>query len=1748
MLRRQFITGSPPSRKDSGILLLSRSEHTLRESKSFMKHMTTSFYLGRLARVFATGQPQPSLPPYRPSSAAAWRVPLTALLALLAVLAPGQAQTLPDLITYTFTVLESKTLPGTSTTPGPPCNGTLAAADKLQNLALAANFYQNSCYTDGRYNHNNYPVDRGTVAPSGGAGPLAAYRIYEPLNKATQFLASKHVLYYRFPTIENYSVYSLTGGSLTKVAEVLAAAIPNTTDFVPVPTANPISVSEVVGSVTYVFAPSATRVSSYTLLAPGVEGARVAATPFGDVLKYRYTVTGTPFDTATDLAVGPGDFNNTYSSNRRFFVVRNGNAGLGAVWQDQVNSALKLTWFGADRRSPTTVALANPAAQILACATGDDAGNVFYLTVQPGSGAPNTPRNATLTKAGPTGATLATTAVDTSAAGLNMVEFFKVASMNYLNGKLAVLLGRTMLQSGDGLNHQGGIAVVFNATTLAVERNWGQTSGHSWESVLTTNANGQFVALDLGDNFPRGIHLHKFTGASKNSRVISSYKTAHGTTPQSPSGATYPVYTEISGGGTTYYRWSNDNRTYTELGGIAQTTLGYAASFVGERSPAGRLIDNSRVGGYLNDPRNVGFITVREDFQNASGSGSEVSDDLVLTPGLVETAGFYTFTGGWTPQRNAGVVWLTSYASLAQNASRLKMTARADGSLLLLWELWTDTSYVTTKGMTVAANGTVVNAETALGTQVRLGRREDLFRLNNDLNLVAGNKTDPALELIVIEAANALAPSATTQAATGVTNNAATLKGSANPNGTAAIGFFQWGASTSYGTSTTPVNVGNGTSAVALSTPVSGLTPGVIYHYRAAVSNSFGIFYGGDMQFNTVVIPTPTINLAATALTAQGCVPNNGVIDPGETVTVNFTLTNQATIATANLTATLLTTNGVVSPSAPQSYGALVGGGAAPTRAFSFMATGACGGTITARLQLVDGASSLGTVSATFPLGIASAPLVQSFDSVAPPALPAGWTASWTGVGAAWVTTAASSSSAPNAAFAPNPDNISDNSLVSPAFAINTASAQLSFRHSYVTETTYDGGVLEISTNGGAFTDLLAAGGSFIVAGYNQTVATGYGNPLAGRQAWSGNSGGYVTTTANLPAIAAGKSVRLRWRLGSDNSTAALGWYVDTIAVSDGYACCVGAPAPIVTTLAATAVTNTTATLNGSANPNGSAAIGYFQWGTTTSYGSNTVPVNLGNGTSAVVLTRALSGLTPGVTYHYRAAGSNSTGVVYGADLTFTTPVLPSGPTVTTVAASSVTKNSATLNGSANPNGAATIGFLQWGTNTSYGASSAPVNLGSGTAAVPFSTPLTWLTAGVTYHFRAAASNVAGVVYGNNMTFTTPVVYTPPVSTFTGGDAGEGLDLQGSFAYAVNVGGNGAPGLIGNANFTTDSSAGVSLTAPGGAISTLDDWAAPSFGATPNDDRLELAMRSIRFCNWPTKLIVNLGSLQAGRSYKLQLLFIEQCCDRVFDVKVNSATVATAFRLLDFGPFGTPLAVTHTFTATGSTALIELGGGTIPAGRDGNPTLSAFTLEDLGAANPNTLKIARSGGSAAVSWPAGLRGVLQERTNLTAGTWTYSPSGTTNPITLAATGPAKFYRLVVSPTNDNFAGRTVLTGAPINQTASNVGATKEASEPAHAGNAGGRSLWWSWTAPANGPVTVSLAGSSFDTTQGVYTGTAVTVLTMVAQNDDYDGNLYSRVTFTATAGVTYQIAVDGYNNGPALGGAEAGTIQLNITQ
>jgi hypothetical protein len=283
---------------------------------------------------------------------------------------------------------------------------------------------------------------------------------------------------------------------------------------------------------------------------------------------------------------------------------------------------------------------------------------------------------------------------------------------------------------------------------------------------------------------------------------------------------------------------------------------------------------------------------------------------------------------------------------------------------------------------------------------------------------------------------------------------------------------------------------------------------------------------------------------------------------------VNLTLANNGGSPTTNLVATLQPTGGVAGPNGPQNYGVLAASGGTATRPFTFTAQGTCGSTITLTLALQDGATNLGTVTFTMTLGalVTTTTFSENFDGVTAPALPAGWVTAATGVEVAWVTSATNPSSAPNDAFAPDVSNIGNTTLDTPTINVPAAGGQLTFRNLFNMEASgvtptrgFDGMVLEISINGGAFNDITTGGNAFIAGGYTRTIDATFGSPIAGRLAWSGLSGGttaaptYITSTINLPAAAAGQPIKLRFRAATDNSAVAAGAAgvrVDTIVIS----------------------------------------------------------------------------------------------------------------------------------------------------------------------------------------------------------------------------------------------------------------------------------------------------------------------------------------------------------------------------------------------------------------------------------------------------------------------------------------------------------------------------------------------------------------------------------------------------------------------
>ena len=237
--------------------------------------------------------------------------------------------------------------------------------------------------------------------------------------------------------------------------------------------------------------------------------------------------------------------------------------------------------------------------------------------------------------------------------------------------------------------------------------------------------------------------------------------------------------------------------------------------------------------------------------------------------------------------------------------------------------------------------------------------------------------------------------------------------------------------------------------------------------------------------------------------------------------------------------------------------------------------------------------------------------------------------------------------------------------------------------------------------------------------------------------------------------------------LSSEGNTALIGGSGDNKNVGAGWVFV--NTSPTVETKPATSLTQTTATLNATVNPDGGEVTKCeFEYGTTTGYGSKASCSALpGKGTEPVAVSAAITGLTNTTTYHFRILATNASGTSTGSDETSKTL---GPPTVVTKPASPVAQTTATLNATVNPNGGeVTKCEFEYGTTTGYGSKASCSSLpGKGAEPVAVSAAITGLTNTTTYHFRILATNASGTSTGSDETFKTlpnpPTVVTKPAS------------------------------------------------------------------------------------------------------------------------------------------------------------------------------------------------------------------------------------------------------------------------------------------------------------------------------------------------------------------------------------------------
>jgi phosphodiesterase/alkaline phosphatase D-like protein len=260
-------------------------------------------------------------------------------------------------------------------------------------------------------------------------------------------------------------------------------------------------------------------------------------------------------------------------------------------------------------------------------------------------------------------------------------------------------------------------------------------------------------------------------------------------------------------------------------------------------------------------------------------------------------------------------------------------------------------------------------------------------------------------------------------------------------------------------------------------------------------------------------------------------------------------------------------------------------------------------------------------------------------------------------------------------------------------------------------------------------------------------TSASYGTSTAAKSAGSGATPAGVS--ASLAGLTAGTTYHYRVVATNSSGTSHGGDAVFTTLVP-----------PDATTGSASAITASSATLNGTVDPNGRATAFSFEYGTSTSYGTKTPSKSVGTATTPQPAAAGISGLQAGRTYHFRIVASSDAGTSTGKDATFRAS---SAPGVLTGDATSVTPTSATLRGAVTANGLSTTWWFEYGTTTRYGSKSSNQSAGSGSSARAVAAGVKSLRAATTYHYRLVAQNSSGRIVGADRTFST--VGAPAVQT-----------------------------------------------------------------------------------------------------------------------------------------------------------------------------------------------------------------------------------------------------------------------------------------------------------------------------------------------------------------------------------------------
>ena len=440
-----------------------------------------------------------------------------------------------------------------------------------------------------------------------------------------------------------------------------------------------------------------------------------------------------------------------------------------------------------------------------------------------------------------------------------------------------------------------------------------------------------------------------------------------------------------------------------------------------------------------------------------------------------------------------------------------------------------------------------------------------------------------------------------------------------------------------------------------------------------------------------------------------------------------------------------------------------------------------------------------------------------------------GWVASHGAGTVNWSLTTTNPHSPTHAAFATDPAVVSDQYLTLAAPVTVAAGHRLSFWHSRGLEAGFDGGVVEVSTNGGGtWTDIGAA--AFTANGYNGTISTCCSNPIAGRQAFTGSSG-YVESVASLAAYV-GQNILVRFRAASDSSIGGGGWTVDDVTIGNVVTttnhltvAATGHPAQsqdLTTRINAPSGTVPGApTVTGSTPSAGAVSVAFTPGSDggspITGFTAECVSTDGGaTGTkSGAASPLSVTGLSPGKSYHCRVRATNAVGTSAYSAFGATVLVPATAPAPPTVTGSTPSAGAVSVAFTPGANGGSPItGFTAECVSTDGGATgsvsgaASPLSVGS-------------LSPGKSYHCRVRATNAVGTSAYSAFGATVLVPATAPAPpTVTGS-----TPSAGAVSVAFTPGSNGGSPITG---YTAEC-----VSTDGGATGSVVGCGQPVVGGQP---------------------------------------------------------------------------------------------------------------------------------------------------------------------------------------------------------------------------------------------------------------------------------------------------------------------------